>query len=170
MLPRLPSVQRYRRQALEAALRGDEAATAVSVAADGDHSGSVGSDGGSTPVSPWKQQQAGARMQAWAPSRSSLDVELSYEDHPSNGWAGEQRGGGAPLRQLGGGEESAAQALLPGGQRAASDCWQGAATAGTADGGAAAAAAAGTSGGQHTAYSVFKLIWRLAVANALIYV
>ncbi|PSC75565.1 Equilibrative nucleoside transporter 4 [Micractinium conductrix] len=174
VLPRLPSVQRYRRQALEAALRGDEAAKAMSAAEDGDHSGSAGgSDGGSAsaPESPRKQQQAGARMQARAPSRSSLDVELSYEDHPSNGWAGKQRGGGAPLRQLGGGEESAAQAVLPGGQHAASNRWQGAATAGTADGGAAATATtAGTCGGQQTAYSVFKLIWRLAVANAFIFV
>ncbi|KAL4434383.1 hypothetical protein ABPG75_000824 [Micractinium tetrahymenae] len=167
VLPRLPAVQQYKHAALEAALHGDD-----DLGLERHEGQGPGSLASSAAASPWKQH----RQQQQQPARSSIDVELSYEDHV-HGW-GQQDG--EQQQQLDSrpatlAEESAGQALLGGGaQHTMSnsrpgewlhDHWQ----AGQQQQQQYARAGQAAQAGALTAGAVFRMLWRLATANALIY-
>ncbi|KAL4428588.1 hypothetical protein ABPG77_008900 [Micractinium sp. CCAP 211/92] len=165
VLPRLPAVKQYRHAALEAALR------------EGDNLGPEKSEreglrglASSAAGPPWKQQQP--------PGRSSVDVELSCEDHVLGlaQHAGQRQQQQQPRFETGTlqpqVEASPDQALLHSqGQRTASNSsaaewlhenWQGSRQQQHTVQGTALA-------GPSSAWTVFHILWRLAIANALIY-
>lgn len=149
VLPRLPAVQRHRRAALEAALAGAEVY----------HGGSTGTGGGGG-AAPWKRQHD-EQQQGGGARPGSVDLELSYEDHLQQEEQQQQQAGasGQQLRLQEEEAPSAQSCLLSSGPDALQNGSSGAMHgSGGARGGAAL-----------TVTAVFLLIWRLAVANALIY-
>ena len=152
VLPRLPAVQRYRRAALEAA-------PAEAVVHDGSSGGGTGGGGAEL----WKQQhdEHEQHRQQGGPRPGSIDLELSYEDHLQQQ---QQDGPEGQQRQLQLEDAPSAQArLLSSGPGSLEHEHEG-------GGATSSSGAAGAVGGAAlTATAVFLMIWRLAVANALIY-
>lgn len=149
VLPRLPAVQQYRRAALEAALAEAEVY-------DGSSGGGTG--GGSAGL--WKQQhdEHEQHQQQGAARPGSIDLELSYEDHLQ---LQQQDGAGGQQRRMHEEEAPSAQARL---------LSSGAGSLQHEGGGVMSSSGAGAGGGAAlTATAVFLMIWRLVVANALIY-